>query len=66
MQSRREWIVDQLPVTVLALERNASHVQVAIADVADGDCALGAAAGPYSAEAHRARHGELAGGTVGV
>jgi hypothetical protein len=51
MQRRREWIVDQLPVTVLALERNASHMQVAIANVTDGYCALSATAGPYSAEA---------------
>jgi len=35
MQRRRERIVDQLPMTVLALERHARHVQVAIADVTD-------------------------------
>lgn len=40
MQCCREWIVDQSPMLVPAAEGNARHMQVAIADIADGDCAL--------------------------
>jgi hypothetical protein len=43
--SDRRWegIVDQLPVLVLALERNARDVQGAFTDVADGDRPFGGA-----------------------
>jgi hypothetical protein len=51
VQCCRERIVDQLPVRVFALERNARHVQTAFPDVTDGDGALRAAACLHSAEA---------------
>ena len=39
-----EWIVDELPMGALALECNAAHMELAVADIADRDCAVGTAA----------------------
>jgi hypothetical protein len=60
VQGRREGVVDQLPVMVLALERNAGHMELAVAHITDGYGALGTAAGLHSAEARRAGDRELA------
>src|SRR5687768_17075235 len=64
MQCRGEGIVDQLPVAALALERNARHVQFAIAGVTDGDGAFRSTAGLYPAEAQRSCNCELPRGHI--
>lgn len=51
MERRGEGIVDQLPMTILALEGNARNVQFAIAHITDGEGAFRAAAGFHSPEA---------------
>src|SRR5215471_9636808 len=61
-QRLRERIVDELPMAVLAAERDAGHVQVALAHVADRERPLGQAAGLHAAEAERSRDHELARG----
>ena len=60
MQLRREGIVQDLPVTALALETHAGHVQGALADIADGEGAICAAAGVHAAEVCRAGDGKPA------
>src|SRR5687768_13351136 len=64
MQRRREGIVDQFPVAILALERNVRHVQFAIASVTEGDGTLRSTAGPYTTEAQRSSNCELARGRI--
>ncbi len=59
VQRCRERIVDQLPMTVFALERDARDVQTAFTDVTDGDGTLRATARLHSAEAQRAGDSEL-------
>lgn len=58
--SRREWVVDQLPMRVLALECDVADVQRTFADVADRHRAFGAAACLYAAKAQRTGNSELA------
>jgi len=60
MQSRREGIADQLPVGIPAFEFDALDVELTVAGVADGEGALGAAAGFDSAEAERAGDDDVA------
>ena len=50
MQRGRERVVDQLPVAVLAFERDARDVQLAVAHVADRDDPLLTAACPHATE----------------
>src|SRR5262249_50918080 len=40
LQGRWEWIVEELPMGALALECNLAHVELAVADIADGDRAV--------------------------
>src|SRR6185503_1948386 len=51
VQRRREGVVDQLPVLVPALEADACHVELAVADVADRDGALTQAVSLHAADA---------------
>ena len=51
MKRRREWVIDQLPVTILLFERDAGHVQIAISDVTDVQGSFCPAACLYAAEA---------------
>lgn len=61
VQACRKGIVDQLPERTLALELDTQYVQVAIPNVADGNNALGGAAGVHSPETCGAGDGEFAG-----
>ena len=60
MQRGRERVVDQLPVAILAFERDARDVQLAVAHVADRDRSLLLAACRHFAEEGRAGHDQLA------
>ena len=61
MQDRRERIVDQFPMRILALEVNTLDFKIAIADIADRQRAFRPAARFHAAEAERSANGELAG-----
>jgi len=64
VQLRRERIVEQPPMTALALEVHAGHVQSAVADVTDGNGAICATAGVHAAKDSGAGYGEPPGGRV--
>ena len=61
MESGREGVVDQLPMAVAVPEFHARYVKLAVARVADGDGAFGAAACLDAAKECGASHCELAG-----
>src|SRR5664279_527414 len=64
MERVREGIVDEPPMSVLVLEFTFRHVQVAIADVADGYAAKGMPATLHGAKVGAARYHDFAGGCI--
>src|SRR5450755_2684417 len=64
MERRRKWIVNQLPVVILAFEFHAQNMQVALAHVADGDDTFGTRTRRNAAEAGGPGDRNLAAGRV--